>query len=142
MDAKELAAKLSGCEYRDEMTRDEERAAKAAGLVVVFGASDDLMEFRGAIDDEIGCCGGGEAFVDERGLLAPFEAIDRDDKDGLREWFRREARAVKIAAVWDRDGYSWIYETGIPHAAFDVMEDGEKYCRGIVFRLPGAAAGS
>lgn len=59
MTAAELAALLNGREYRKEMSRDEEQVAKAAGLVVVFGASDDLMELRGAISDEVGCYDGG-----------------------------------------------------------------------------------
>ena len=50
-----LAAILDGREIGSEITKAEADQAKAAGLVVVFGASDDLMEFRGAIYDEIGC---------------------------------------------------------------------------------------
>ena len=30
---------------------------------------------------------------------------------------------------------AWTYMTDIPHATFDVMDDGELYCRGIVFAL-------
>jgi hypothetical protein len=37
--------------------------------------------------------------------------------------------------VWGKDDTSWSYETDIPHATFDVLEDGEVYCRGIVFAL-------
>ena len=75
MTKEELAARLTGREYRDEITAAEEAEARAAGLVVVFGASDDLMEFEGAIRDEIGCYDGGTAMVDENGLL------DRDQID-------------------------------------------------------------
>ena len=140
MEAKELAAKLNGCEYGDEIDPALEREAKTHGLVVAFGASDDLMEFRGAIHDEIGCYGGEDVFVDDKGLLESFDDVrDRASKEKLREWFQREPRARKIEAIWDDDdGYSWCYATEIPHAQFDVMEDGEKYCRGIVFRLADA----
>ena len=31
--------------------------------------------------------------------------------------------------------YAWIYRTEIPHACFDILENGEKYCKGIVFSL-------
>ena len=41
----------------------------------------------------------------------------------------------KITAVWDTDGYSWIYQTDIPHATFEIVEDGAPYCRGIIFAL-------
>lgn len=50
MIAKEFADLLSGRDYMNEITRGEEEQAKAAGLVVVFGYSDDNMELRGAID--------------------------------------------------------------------------------------------
>jgi hypothetical protein len=43
--------------------------------------------------------------------------------------------APKIEAVWDRDGFSWVYETKIPHATFIIKEDDDNYCRGIVFSI-------
>lgn len=142
MTPQELADRLNGRDYGSEMTRAEEAEAKDAGIVVVFGASDDLMEFRGAIDDEMGAWGGAEVWVDVEGLVPNFEnACDEPDhskKDALREYFRREKGGVTIEAHWNRDGYSWTYSTDIPHATFDIMEDGEKYCRGIVFRLEDA----
>ena len=51
MTAAKLAEQLNGIEYPASISRDLEAQAKAAGLVIVFGASDDLMEFRGAIHD-------------------------------------------------------------------------------------------
>ncbi len=54
MNAKQLAAQLNGREYGSEITKEEEAAAKKAGLVVVYGASDDLVELRGAIEEEVG----------------------------------------------------------------------------------------
>ena len=50
MDAKELAQKLHGRTYGNITTQDAAEA-KDNDLVIVFGASDDLMEFRGAIYD-------------------------------------------------------------------------------------------
>ena len=58
MTKEELAALINGRKYRHELTDKEEKAAKDARLVVVFGASDDLMEFRGAINDECGAYDG------------------------------------------------------------------------------------
>jgi hypothetical protein len=133
MGKQELAAKLNGREYTDEMTRAEEAQAKQDGLVVVFGASDDLMEFRGAINDEFGCYDGGTVLLDTKGLLPERESIDNDDE--LEDFFTRRKTAHKIAALWKESDYSWTYMTTIPHATFDVMEGSKKYCRGIVFNL-------
>ncbi|MNC73376.1 hypothetical protein D3C75_1245610 [compost metagenome] len=101
--------------------------------MIVFGASDDLMEFEGAIRDEFGCYNGGTALVDAEGLLPDRENIEDDDE--LKAFFKREPLAKKIKAVWDKDGFSWIYETDIPHSTFDVLEGEDSYCRGTVFAL-------
>lgn len=69
MNAKELAALLNGREYRKEITEEEVAQAKQSGLVVVYGASDDLMEFCGAIHDEVGCFDGWIAYLNSEGLL-------------------------------------------------------------------------
>lgn len=135
MNAQELADRINGREYRNEMTHFEESEAKAAGLVVVFGASDDLMEFRGAISDEVGCYDGGKAIVDRIGVVPDFEDIDRDDKEELREYFKREDRGATIAAAWGVDDYSWVISTDLPHVTFRIEDDGEQYCRGIVFSI-------
>lgn len=49
MTKESLAAILNGRTYGDEITKEEEAQAKAAELVVIYGASDDLVEFGGAI---------------------------------------------------------------------------------------------
>ena len=54
MDIKKVAEALNGCEYGEELSPVMERSLKDGGVVVVFGASDDLTEFRGAIHDEGG----------------------------------------------------------------------------------------
>ena len=79
MDIKELAAQLNGCEYRSEVSRELEVNTKADGIVIVFGASDDLMEFRGAIHDETGAWAGATVRVDGEGLVPDWENIDHDD---------------------------------------------------------------
>ena len=131
MEPKELAELLNGREYGREMTRMEEQLAKDFGLVVVFGASDDLMEFRGCIDDEADCWNGGEIAFTKHGLHW------KNKGDGSGYWVGDN----KIEAQWckgktaDGETISWTYKTSIPHADFMVLEDEEPYCRGIVFKL-------
>ena len=133
-----LAKKLDGREYTKEITKDEESAAKEAGLVVIFGASDDLMEFRGAIYDECDAYDGGEALIDKKGLLKQREQIDNDEE--LEDFFVRRKTARKVEALWCKEGqWSWTFKTDIPHATFDICEsDGRErnpYCRGIALSL-------
>ncbi len=133
MTKEQLATLLNGREYPLEM-HDLEGQAKADGLIVIFGASDDLMEFRGAVHDEMGAYEGTTALVDAEGLLPSREEIKDDDE--LERFFHRRKTARKIKALWCAGpDYSWTYETDIPHAEFDIVEDGDKYCRGIVLAL-------
>lgn len=136
MNAKELAEQLNGETYPLAIPKILAQQAKDSGLVIVFGASDDLMEFRGSIHDELGCYKGGTARVDAAGLLPDFESIDGHEKDILRDYFKREPNAVEIEALWCAEpSYTWTYKTSIPHETFEVIKDGEPYCRGIVFSI-------
>ena len=54
---------MQNCQYRNEVSSMVADIAKENGLVVVFGASDDLCEIRGAEDDEIDCFDGCEATI-------------------------------------------------------------------------------
>lgn len=142
-DVEAFAARLSGRQYREEITNAEAREAEAAGLVVVFGASDDLMEFRGAVYDEVDCYGGGLVRVDAKGIVRKLAADDLDeeelDLDELSAHIARYKCARTIKALWCEGSTGWCYETDIPHATFRIVEGAEYYCDGIVFRLADAA---
>lgn len=128
VDIKEFAKSISGKGYFSHFTREEIRIAKENGFVIVYGCSDDLMEFRGAIDDEGGCYDGGKVFFDRNGTCQFAE----DEKD-YPNW---------ISAIWcggekDEAGQeiTWTYETEIPHETFMMYADGEPFCLGIVFSI-------
>lgn len=132
MTPKEAADALDGSEYCEEGSPELFEQMKAAGLVAVFGASDDLMELRGAINDEFGCYGGGTAFLTRDGILE-----SQCDCDECPYFKKIRSKATKITAIWDPPDIdaSWTYETTIPCEAFTVFEYGEVYCHGFVFRL-------
>lgn len=125
-----FAARLDKSEYGSEGSRELWAEMRAAGCVAVFGASDDLMEFRGAIDDELSAYNGTTALVTTAGLFEPCG-------DNCKYSLAAQEAAVEIDALWDAgEGEpAWTYETDIPHASFVVLEDGESYCRGIVFAI-------
>ncbi len=107
--------------------------AEKDGIVVVMGSSDDLVEIYGAFRDEAGCYGGGSRFyLDANGII---EKPDCDCKYA-EEWYQDKCNGGWVEAVWDDHG-PWTYNTNIPHEKFNVMEDGEIYCIGIVFSLDG-----
>ena len=138
MTKEELAAQLHGCVIGSEVSYEQHMAAQAAGLVIVYGASDDLMRFEGAIDDELDAYQGASVTVDAKGILPVWQDLNNDDRrdiDLMRDWFSREGKGRVVKAVWGDSGIAWTYETDIPHATFDVTEDGAVWCRGIVFSL-------
>lgn len=121
MEIKEFAQMIDGKQYGyPQFTKEELQIAKDNGFVIVYGASDDLMEFDGAVEDEFGCFNGGKAWIcrdrTTYGLIT--------DDCGC------------IEALWCKeDDITWTYKTDIPHETFMIYDDGEKYCRGIVFKL-------
>ena len=71
----EFAQKLHGRLRSREIFTNEEILARDNGLVVVMGASDDLMEFTGAISDEVSAWDGGLAWVLDNGTVIDNENI-------------------------------------------------------------------
>lgn len=131
MTPQEVAAELDGCEYTKEGSKLLFASMHRFGLVAVFGASDDNMEFRGAISNEVGCYQGGFAYLTEAGLLVS----ECEEGDGCPYFIEIQNKGAVIEAVWDEDGISWQYKTKIKHETFMVKEDGADFCRGIVFAL-------
>jgi hypothetical protein len=133
--AKELAQFIDKTEYPVHLDKAVIAEAKRSGLVIVYGASDDLMEFDGAIYDDFPCYNGGTAKVDQLGFLPTWEDVCAD-REAARHYFLREPRMKTIEALWCKEsGYAWTYKTDIPHETFEVMEGDDHYCRGIVFEL-------
>ena len=127
MDIKEFAKSISGKEYGyPQFTKEEIETAKENGFVIVYGASDDLMEFEGAIQEEIGCYEGGTAWV-KNDNVADFRTCIGEEP----------IRAVWCGGEKDTNGQeiTWTYKTEIPHETFMIYEGGEPYCRGIVFSI-------
>lgn len=120
----EFAVKLNHREYREELSREEIRMAKELGFVIVFGASDDLIEFYGAINEEFDCYGGG--FFQFDALSKCFSPVEENEVN---------KNCFYIEPLFAEGEYTWVYRTNIPHAEFDIIENGEKYCRGIIFSL-------
>ena len=128
MTAKELSAMLNGREYGNEISKAEEELAKENGLVVVFGCSDDLMELCGAIYDEADVYDGGTVMLEKDGI------VTRENECRHCKYFKA-AKTTEIKALWYKNGVSWTYETDIPHETFNIYEDGELFCVGIVFSI-------
>lgn len=121
-----ISQNLNGRQYRNENVEEFNDLAKQNNLVIVFGASDDLMEFRGAINDEFDCYGGGTAYITK---LGPIEECECD----CIYYQDAKKNAIPIEAIAGEGEYFWTYKTDLPHETFEIFEDDEKYCKGIIF---------
>jgi hypothetical protein len=142
MNKETLAEMINGRSYRNEIYKEEEQIAKESGLVVIFGASDDLIEFRGAIYDEIGAYEGTHFTIATPGTEIPID----EDEETYRKAKELEAIPIEkenptkknmFEAVWcpNEPKCSWLIKTDLPHSTFDIMEDDELYCRGIIIEV-------
>lgn len=143
MTKEELAAKLDGRQYGSEITQAEAREAQEARLLVVYAASDDLLEFEGILADETS--GPGEALVSFAGELLPEPDLDEWQilkRYGVAEEVRdKRTKAIKIISQRTPfSGFEWFidahYGTGIDVAPFRIFDGKAPYCRGIVLQLP------
>lgn len=129
MKANELARRLSGIDLND-ISSEIGNEARRAGLIVVYGTSRDTLTFIGAIEGEADMPEGGAIHLDADGLLPD---VDDVPNDRLPAYYDRKRLSYLIDAEWDKNGFPWSFTTAIPHHRFVVMEDGVRYCRGIVF---------
>lgn len=125
----ELAARLNGREYGDEMTKEEEQLAKNSGLLVAFGYSDDNVEFRGIFHDEVGAYNKTSIRLDAKGVLPTWDNV-RENEDAALDYLRRKYSAKIIVATFGDKG--WDYSTSIPNAGFSIMKYEQIYGMGMV----------
>ena len=45
---------------------------------------------------------------------------------------KKKKCATIRSLLCDDSGFTWTFETDIPHSTFDIFENGNKFCRGIV----------
>lgn len=133
MELKEFANMINGRQYGYKMfSKEELELAKENRIVIVCGASDDLVELEGAITDEGDCWEGGDIYikaVPEGFILHDTEGPEEPDVFVFR---------VKWCKEKDENGavIPWTYDVPFEHETFMLYEDDEPYCRGFVFQVP------
>jgi hypothetical protein len=148
--AKEVAEKLNGCNYRDEDSHFNEKELEEAGIIVLFGASDDLLEVRGAIHDEWGAPGKvmlihtpahgwdlrGEGYIDEHEDILKYLGC----YDYATKYYIEPQRDVPVPFKGGLVDASWNINAVLPpeteYYLFDVLDEEDLYCKGMVIKLP------
>jgi len=141
MTAAVLAEQCQGLQYEDFLSSSNERLnklcdiASANNMVIIKGYSDDGVQFMGAFSDQIGAVDGTVFDIDSKGVLPDYDKCDSEEEH--ESYFMRKPNAQEIQAIWCEKGsdYAWTFKTDIPHETFEIFEDGEKWCRGIVIDL-------
>ena len=118
---KVYATKFDGREYGREFTKEEVRELKEKGIVVLYGASDDLCELDGAIYDENDC------YMADENMYCEFTIT----KDGFNESTIDNINKLQIT----RNHGVWNYKISglFNYEEFTIVEDGEPYCRAMLF---------
>lgn len=124
--AKELSNTVGSDDRWFDLTPSQKEFCKAHDIVVVYGYSDDNVEFDGAIREEVGAWEGAEIYVDANGPIELCECECKYYKAAMEN-------AKRINAFWYLDDWAWEFRTDIPHETFEFYSDGDPYCKGIVF---------
>lgn len=144
MTAEELSKLLNGRQYREEITEQEEQLAKDNNLVVVFGASDDLIEFRGSFYEEFGANDGGNFYFDKGFdfvIDKPKILIKQNDIDltfnSLHRFNLHLNLENRITQEWCPKDIktSWKISANFPHHTFNIYDNEKLYCIGIAFNI-------
>tara|TARA_B100000700_G_scaffold71271_1_gene79235 strand:- start:3790 stop:4215 length:426 start_codon:yes stop_codon:yes gene_type:complete len=138
MNIESVAKELNNTEYPLRISKEKREELKAAGIVIIFGSSDDLVSFVGAIYDEVDAYNGTDILLGKNGIVFDRESLEIDTDEELEEWLNNKKSAKLIKAIWNNGEYSWILETEIPHETFDILENvktGEKNCKALVINL-------
>ena len=149
METKRLAEIWNGREYGEEITKEQIDVAKASWLIVIFGASDDTVIIKGAIDEEMWVSDEENTiynFTKDWKLVLDYDnlfegELDQSDinsntLDILSDFYKEFIKTTsEFVAEFDKNWYSWFITTENEHSTFDIMEDWEKFCRGIVLKL-------
>lgn len=145
MTKEQLAELLNGNGCRKVMTKEQEQTAKENNLLVLFGLSDDLLEMRGAIRDEVEAYDGGdyalaldgELYADGEEENTYHKAIG-DEVLPISDECDNDDNPRLIRAEWcpdDQLALSWRITSNMPCTPFTIMGDGEPYCEGIVIDI-------
>lgn len=131
----DFAAILNGRQYRKEMTKEEAKEAKELGFVVMYGASDDILILKGAIDDEAATWEGATILFYKGKLLEAFARdLDMEVEDVQKVLEALGLDFAKVEVEWSpqEPECSWLIKPNVDFAPFDIFEDEELFCRGAV----------
>ncbi len=151
----DLAKLLDGNEYGDELDNeyniDVEAICRKNKWVIVFGYSDDLIEFRGFIDGEDGAWDGalmklvkpGDFYMEDedeetykKSKEYTFVSINESELKEIQNNGYQNICVVEMLWSPNDSNASWqVNSKGAPFVRFNIMEDEELYCEAAIIDL-------
>jgi hypothetical protein len=129
-------------EYPFYLNQDLRNELKRDGIILAYGASDDLLEFEGALNDEVGAWNGTTVRIGRHAYGEGEPFVFDEDENRKKMTFNKAQilRMKKITAIWcprneKREVWaSWHIVTPDiePVAWFDIFENGKLFCRGLI----------
>lgn len=132
---KRWARDLDGQEYPFHIDRQTREAMVAQGVLIAYGASDDLLEFDGVWRDEVSAYRGAQCWIRKDGKGVVDRSVYCECEYGKRA-YKEDGGGVRVAAKWNDNGRgpAWtVIVEGVPHETFMINDDGEPFCRAVVF---------
>jgi len=133
MEFQEFRDLLHGRQNGKVLFQKEENIASMNGWTVIYGCSDDLIEFEGYISEEMSQYGSDSLHIVKK--KDSLEVLDDYDYNNINQKFEEyniKLPSVKILFNNNHDDYYWYIYSDVPYLSFDIMEDDEKFCRGII----------
>jgi len=128
------AARLLNCDEDIPGDKDIYRRMADAGLVAIYGLSDDLIEVRGAHHAEISALMGNFREGDRQDLRFTSRGLVEDYDPDTGAEPPPGSRQIDVAFCPSVE-FWWTFETDLPHATFITKLDDKPFSRGIVFSL-------
>jgi len=120
---KEFSVILHGRDCNFKLTPDERLLAEQKGFVVVYGESDDRVEFEGAIMAE----GHINPLVKDGPagvlVLSKDGKLLDEDSDLYTEHLKENRNTINVFYC-SKDGLNWVFESEIPHETFLTYDGG------------------
>jgi hypothetical protein len=130
---KDVALMLDGREYGSEVSPREETEFKNAGIVVVYGYSDDCVEFEGAVNTEIGIWNTGNIPL-LNGVPFDVPCATEEFETHCCPLLKEVAKRLKyIKSKFGVNG--WEFDADFPCEKFTVVEEGDAYGVGLIYAL-------
>lgn len=111
--------------------------AKDQGWLVVYGHSDDCIEFEGCFRDET-YYDSNKFVLDKHGLIPSWSEIDHEDEKACEEYFKRKKSTPLLTLyVFDNKDYEdekfmWVFDSTHQNHKFKIYDGDDPFCVGLV----------